>query len=1055
MLHDAFEHGRIGVGRDAVAKVEDVTRMTGVALQDRVDLRRDDLPRSAEDRRVEVALQGPVGGHAPTGLGEGNPPVHADDVGPCLCHQRQEFAGAHPEVDAGHTGGTDGLEHLRARRHGVSLVVGGGQRARPRVEQLDRFGAVGDLRLQRGDGQIRQAIHEGKPQLGVALHHDLGVVVRPGRPTLDQVAGHREGCAGKADERDVEFGDEVVDGLEHVRRVGLRIQRPQAGQIVRAGERLLDHRADARHHVHAEADGVDGGDDVGVEDGGIDAVAAHGLERDLRAQIRIGDGVVDAALAADGAVFGQRTSRLTHEPDGGDLVGFAAAGGEEGGVGASGHHFSVGDLAELQRSTHRVDLMSPQIAGDAVIHPDLTAEQAAIDHAYQCLEEARVLARKLSSTVEVGAGGTNQARFEREAFTENIVDRLAQLDIGDASLVFGRIDHDEDGHADSLYVGRVGVWDRAQDPVVVDWRAPASEPFYRATGVEPLGLSRRRHFASRGPILLDIDDELFGDLSRLDEQAQSGSGIQGHGALITALETARTGRLGDIVATIQGEQDEIIRSPLPGVLVVQGGPGTGKTVVALHRAAYLLYTHRFPLQDQGVLVIGPNRLFLGYIEQVLPSLGEAGVRLAVLSDLVVPRVRTNVLDSEDVAEVKGDLRMVALVRRAVRQRERALRDDFSIGYGLQTLRVSRHESESIIHEARRRYRTHNAARRFVEDEFFAALANSARDEVEATVVRERIRWTHPVREALEWMWPVLSPPQLIQEFYGSRALLRSAGRGLFTTEQVDRLHRPRTTHSDDVIWSFADAPVLDEARANLGFRPGKKQADEVRTHGHIVVDEAQDLSPMALRMVARRSLNGSMTIVGDIAQATGSWAHDSWEEVLELLPEKRPPSRRELHTGYRIPAPAMELAAKVLTVAAPDLEPPIAIRNDGDPPVVQAATDLRSDLPAMIRTELERIGSGNVAVIVPRSLEDDVADWLTAEGIEHGGATRSGLHQQVTLIPVSLVKGLETDAAIVVEPSRIVREERQGMRSLYVALTRATKRVNVLHAEPLPAVLQR
>ncbi len=688
------------------------------------------------------------------------------------------------------------------------------------------------------------------------------------------------------------------------------------------------------------------------------------------------------------------------------------------------------------------------------IHPDLAAEQAAIDHAYQCLEDARALARKLSDTLEVGAGGTNQARFEREAFTENIVDRLAQLDIGDASLVFGRIDHDEDGHADSLYVGRVGVWDREQDPVVVDWRAPASEPFYRATGVEPLGLRRRRHFASRGRVLLDIDDELFGDLSRLDEQARSGDGIQGHGALITALETARTGRLGDIVATIQGEQDEIIRSPLPGVLVVQGGPGTGKTVVALHRAAYLLYTHRFPLQDQGVLVIGPNRLFLGYIEQVLPSLGEAGVRLAVLSDLVVPRVRTNLRDTEDVAEIKGDLRMVALVRRAVRQRQRALRTDFSIGYGLQTLRLSRGESAEIVSEARRRFRTHNAARRFIEDEFFAALANSARDEVEATVVRERLRWTFPVREALEWMWPVLSPAQLIQEFYGSRALLRSAGRGLFTGEEVERLHRPRTEHSSDVIWSFADAPVLDEARANLGFRPGNKQADEVRTHGHIVVDEAQDLSPMALRMVSRRSLNGSMTIVGDIAQATGSWAHDSWEEVLDLLPEKRPPSRRELKTGYRIPAPAMELAARVLTEAAPDLEPPVAIRRDGDPPEVRLVDALASGLPQMVRKELERIGTGNVAVIVPRSLEEAVATWLSDADIPHGGATRAGLHQQVTLIPVSLVKGLETDVAIVVEPARIVSEERQGMRSLYVALTRATKRVNVIHAEALPAVLR-
>jgi DNA helicase IV len=603
-----------------------------------------------------------------------------------------------------------------------------------------------------------------------------------------------------------------------------------------------------------------------------------------------------------------------------------------------------------------------------------------------------------------------------------------------------------------LYVGRVGVWDSDQDPVVVDWRAPASEPFYRATGVEPLGLSRRRHFASRSRVLLDIDDELFGDLSRIDEQAATG-GIQGHGALITALETARTGRLGDIVATIQGEQDEIIRSPMQGVLVVQGGPGTGKTVVALHRAAYLLYTHRFPLQDQGVLVIGPNRLFLGYIEQVLPSLGEAGVRLAVISDLVVPRVRTNVHDDEDIAEVKGDLRMVSLVRRAVRQRERPLREQFSLGYGLQTLRVSVAETEDIVRSAQKRYRTHNAARSFIEDEFFAALANSAREEVEVSEMRDRIRWTLPVREALEWMWPVLSPAHLLHDLYGSRALLRSAGRNLFTTEQIDRLHRPRTEHADSVMWSFSDAPILDEARANLGFRPGKRSLDEVRTFGHIVVDEAQDLSPMALRMVSRRSLNGSMTVVGDIAQATGSWAHDSWEEVLELLPEKREPARRELRTGYRIPGPAMELAAKVLTRAAPQLDPPVAIRTDGDAPRIVATDELRNGLPTMVREEVGFAGTGNVAVIVPRSLHDDVSTLLTDAGIDHGGATRSGLHQQVTLIPVSLVKGLETDAIIVVEPGRIIGEERQGMRSLYVALTRATKRVNVLHAEPLPDVL--
>lgn len=668
------------------------------------------------------------------------------------------------------------------------------------------------------------------------------------------------------------------------------------------------------------------------------------------------------------------------------------------------------------------------------------------------MEEARELARKLSSTLEVGAGGTNQARFEREAFTENIVDRLNQLNIGDASLVFGRIDHDGEYH-DSLYIGRVGVWDRAQDAVVVDWRARAAEPFYRATGSDPMGLERRRHFATRGRQLLDIDDEFFGDLDRLDEQAAAGN-IQGHGALITALETARTGRLGDIVATIQGEQDEIIRAPQAGLLVVQGGPGTGKTVVALHRAAYLLYSHRFPLQDQGVLVVGPNRLFLAYIEQVLPSLGEAGVRLAVLSDLVVPRVRTDRLDTEDAAAVKGDLGMVELIRRAVSQRERRLRCDLVVGFGLQNLRLTVFESEQIIKEARRRFRTHNAARAFVQKEVFETLANSAREEVDVAAVRDRLRRTLPLRETLEWMWPVLTPAHLLHDLFRSPNLLAAAGHDLFSPEQLSTLRHDPTVRADDIKWAFTDAPLLDEARFHLGARPKRRREDDMRTYGHIVIDEAQDLSPMELRMISRRSLNGSMTIVGDIAQATGTWDRQSWDAILEQLPQRREPERRELTTGYRIPAPAMKLAARVLTAAAPGLTPPVAIRTDGAEPVVRQTDDLANGLAEAVKSELAEIDAGNLAVIVPRSLIEPVGAALTAAGIAFGGATRSGLDRQVTVVPVQLVKGLEVDAALVVEPARIIREERQGMRALYVALTRATKRVGILHSEPLPPVLK-
>lgn len=651
----------------------------------------------------------------------------------------------------------------------------------------------------------------------------------------------------------------------------------------------------------------------------------------------------------------------------------------------------------------------------------------------------------------MGAGGTNQARFEREAFTENILDRLNQLNIGDASLVFGRIDHDDE-YGDSLYIGRVGVWDRAQDPVVVDWRARAAEPFYRATGADPMGLERRRHFATRGNQLLDIDDELFGDLGRLDQQAAAGK-IQGHGALITALETARTGRLGDIVATIQGEQDEIIRAPIAGLVVVQGGPGTGKTVVALHRAAYLLYSHRFPLQDQGVLVVGPNRLFLAYIEQVLPSLGEAGVRLAVLSDLVVPRVRTDRLDSEDAAAVKGDLGMVKVIRRAVRQRQRGLREDLVVGFGLQNLRLTVFESEQIVKEAQRRYRTHNAARAFIEKEVFAALANSAREEVDVEAVRDQLRKSRVLRESLEWMWPVLTPAHLLHDLFRSPGLLASAGRGLFSDVQLAVIAHDNAIHADQVKWAFTDAPLLDEARFHLGARPGKRDEDEMRTYGHIVIDEAQDLSPMELRMISRRSLNGSMTVVGDIAQATGSWNRDSWDSILEHLPRRRDPERRELTTGYRIPAPAMKLAARVLTAAAPGLTPPVAIRNEGADPTLQKVGDLAAALPAAVRAELVEIEAGNLAVIVPRTLVEPLTAALEKSGLTVGGATRSGLDHQVTIVPVQLVKGLEVDAALVIEPARIIREERQGMRALYVALTRATKRVGILHSEELPQVL--
>ena len=688
-------------------------------------------------------------------------------------------------------------------------------------------------------------------------------------------------------------------------------------------------------------------------------------------------------------------------------------------------------------------------------HPEMDAEQAYVDHAYACLESARDRALELTAMVEVGQGGTNQARFEREAIWDSVATRLGRLDMGDAALVFGRIDQEAEAGGDRFYIGRVGVWDVDQDPVVVDWRAPVAEAFYRATGPVPMGLERRRHLVSRGRVVVGIEDELFGDPERFRDG--DGNRLKGEGALIAALETARTGRLGDIIGTIQAEQDDIIRAPLSGVHAVQGGPGTGKTVVALHRAAYLLYTHRFPLEGQGVLVVGPNRLFLAYIEQVLPSLGEAGVQMATLGD-VVGGVRVgDRREQDEVGRLKGDLRMVRFVSKAVRTRQRPMRADLRIGHGLQWLVLPVEKSQRIVDQARRRYRTHNAARKFVEAEFYEALVASGRGDLDPEALRERLRGELSVREALEWMWPVLTPAQLLNDLLGSRALIRSADPSL-TTEQVDALYRERVTQPDDLLWTASDAPLLDEARAVLGARPGRREEDTVRTYGHIVIDEVQDLSPMDLRMLDRRSLNGSMTVVGDIAQATGAWAHDDWEGILRHLPNRRPPVRHELTVGYRIPGPLMDVAARVLAVAAPDLAPPWSVRGDGDPPRFVALTGEQAEkldgLAEVVRSELEAVGAGNLAVVTTDSQAADVEDALERAGIAYGRPTRQGLDAQVAVVPVGLVKGLEVDGAVVVEPARMVRERAQGLRALYVALTRATRRVAIVHAEPLPPVLE-
>nr|MDQ3757730.1 AAA family ATPase [Actinomycetota bacterium] len=583
-------------------------------------------------------------------------------------------------------------------------------------------------------------------------------------------------------------------------------------------------------------------------------------------------------------------------------------------------------------------------------HPELQAEQAHIDRAYERLEALRATARETLQTALKQRGGTFQAVEEREVMVGTMLQRLDQLDIGREALVFGRIDREE---GERFHIGRLAVAAEDQEPLVVDWRAPVAEPFYRATGRHPMGLSRRRHFAAEGRVLHGIEDELFSSNgAALASDAVDDSEFQpaGTGALLAALERSRSGQMRDIVATVQKEQDEVIRAELSGVLVVQGGPGTGKTAVALHRAAYLLYTHRFPLERQGVLVIGPNPVFLRYIGQVLPSLGESGVVLTTIEGLVSD-VRVRGVDAPLAGRVKTDARMAKVVARALRDRQRPLRRDIVIGFGRHNVRFTAEESRRIVAQARPRPGAHNARRRAVEAMVGRALVQQVqrREELPAgtedDVARELRR--HPaIQEALNRMWPVLTPEELLHDLFGAPPLIALAGRDLLSPEEQAALHRPRSQALGDIPWTAADVPLLDEARVLLGTRKPLPPEREVRTYGHIVVDEAQDLTPMQLRMLGRRSISGSMTVVGDIAQATGHRAPSGWQEVLEHLATRRAPRVVELSVNYRTPAEIMDLAGRVLLAAAPGLRQPTSVRSTGEAPTFVRAEDV---VPAVVQ----------------------------------------------------------------------------------------------------------
>ncbi|WP_354641875.1 HelD family protein [Kitasatospora camelliae] len=637
-----------------------------------------------------------------------------------------------------------------------------------------------------------------------------------------------------------------------------------------------------------------------------------------------------------------------------------------------------------------------------------------------------------------------------QVLRNQIEQRIAALaDLAHTPLFFGRLDYlhaiseelAEGGSGERFYIGRRHVHDADGDPMVIDWRAPVSQPFYRASRKDPLDVEKRRRFGYTGGELTAYEDENLSDPAETDTRS----------ALLAAeIEKPRVGPMRDIVATIQPEQDEIVRADVTGTVCVQGAPGTGKTAVGLHRVAYLLYAHRERLARTGTLVIGPNRSFLQYIEQVLPALGEVDVAQSTVQELV-GHVEVRGTDSARSATLKGDARMAEVLRRAVRSGISLPTEPCVVVRGSRRWRVPAYELTEIIEELKSREIRYGAAGEALPQRIAHAVLVKMEHGGEAPDdrVQDAVARNAAVKAVVKECWPPVDPVKLVHRLLSDPEFLAACAEGVLDEEEQRAVLWPRPARSPRTApWTEADAVLVDEATDLV---------QRTVSLGHVVVDEAQDLSPMQYRAVGRRCTTGSATVLGDLAQGTTPWATASWDEALHHL-GKSAAHVEELTQGFRVPEEVIVYASRLLPAIAPGLAPASSVREaPGSLTVTPVAegSELVEAVVAACRRALDREGStGLIAADARLPL---LAEALTAAGLPFlAPGDETTAQARLTLVPASLAKGLEYDYVVLDEPAAVVAgepDERTGLRRLYVALTRAVSGLAVLHAEPLPEQL--